>query len=248
MTPSVNIPLGTQALDFVSGLPAANDSIRRLRFKVYSPTPVLEERLSASGDDSMRRILGEAEKLRGMTGRNLFPYWESLLVAAAATDESSLFIREAARHDPKAEAAKHYEFSAGEVARGALRELAGGLAPREVVAVCSTCTLADGSTRHIPMMDFRLVPGAGSVEVIRGMLDAIGQSSGVILGSGRSYHFYGLELLEQDDWLRFLGRSLLLSPLTDTRYIAHRILAGEGALRITANETKPKVPLVEYVL
>jgi hypothetical protein len=248
MAPSIDIAVGASAPEFVASLAAVHDSVRALRFKVYSPTPVLEERLSASGDDSMRGILAEAAKLRGMTGRTLFPYWESVLVAAAATEKSGLFMREAAKHDPRAEAAKRYEIPATEVASGGLDELVARLRPQEVVALCSTCATADGSVRHIPMMDFRLMPGAGSVEVVREMLEAVGQTGGVILGSGRSYHFYGLDLLERDDWLKFLARSLLLAPLTDARYIAHRILEGEGALRVTANEAKPRMPVVEYVL
>lgn len=239
---------GTRALELVLSLAEINKLISTLQFKTYSPLPILEERLVSSKNEAVERILEEASNLRTLASKNLFPYWESVLIAALATNENEMFIREAAKHDPNNEANERFELSVNDLLEGALQKRIEALSKDEVVALCSTCTLVDGSIRHIPMMDYRILPDSKSLFVVKEALNAINQTNGVILKSGRSYHFYGFDLLPQDDWIRFLARSLLLAPLTDSRYIAHRLLEGAGSLRVTSCKAKPDVPTVEYVL
>ncbi len=239
---------GTLALELVLSLPKVNSLISTLQFKTYSPLPILEERLVSSKDEAVERILEEASNLRTIASKNLFPYWESVLIAALATDKNEMFVREAAKHDPNNEAIERFELSVNDLVDGALQGRIEALSENEVIALCSTCTLVDGSTRHIPMMDYRILPDSKSVCVVKEALNAIDRTNGVILKSGRSYHFYGFDLLRQNDWIKFLARSLLLAPLTDSRYIAHRLLEGAGALRITSSKLKPNVPIVELCL
>jgi hypothetical protein len=243
-----DIQLATTAFDLVSAFPLINESIQSLHFKVYSPLPILEERLAESVDESVAQILEEASNLRNIASKGLFPYWESVLIAALATDKSGMFVREAAKHNPKDEASERFDLSADDLTAGALENRMKSLPPDQVIALCSPCTLKDGSIRHIPMMDYRVFPDSEAVLLINNALHAIDQTKGVILKSGRSYHFYGFALLDRDDWIRFLARSLLLAPLTDSRYIAHRLLEGAGALRISSNAVKPAIPVVEHIL
>lgn len=68
---------------------------------------------------------------------------------------------------------------------------------------------------------------------------------GVMLESGRSYHFYGFKILAHEDWVRFMANCLLFAPLSDVRYIGHRLLEGACDLRITEIEGKfPRVVAV----
>jgi hypothetical protein len=98
------------------------------------------------------------------------------------------------------------------------------------------------------MMDFRVTPGPDKVRVLERALRIMGEERGAILISGRSYHYYGARLLESHRWREFMERSILLSPLTDTRYIAHRLLAGMGVLRVTSTQAKPEIPHVVSAL
>jgi len=95
---------------------------------------------------------------------------------------------------------------------------------------------------HIPMMDFDERKCEGRWDIIESFFRGIGQE-GVILHSGRAYHFYGVHLLQEKDWLNFLGKCIL-SDLVDDRYIGHRLLDGCGTLRISACPLRPKVPTV----
>ncbi len=98
------------------------------------------------------------------------------------------------------------------------------------------------------MMDFRWVPSSKALDGILSALRTAGVRTGAILESGRSYHFYGFDLLDQGDWLQFMGKCLLIAPLTDSRYIAHRLIDGACALRITPDKNHPKVPTVAAFL
>src|ERR1043166_664145 len=140
-----DIRIGMSALDLVSRFPRVNKSIATLSFKIYSPLPILEERLADSVDESVARILEEASELRNIASKGLFPYWESVLIAALATDKSGLFVREAAKHNPTEEAIERFELSASELIRGDLEKRIKSLRSDQVVALCSPCTLRDSS-------------------------------------------------------------------------------------------------------
>lgn len=94
------------------------------------------------------------------------------------------------------------------------------------------------------MIDFRVPPGDYGLAAVREAVARMGIKRGAILDSGRSYHFYGFDLLTQKQWWEFMAQCLLLGPLTDVRYIGHRLLEGMGILRLTATPLKPKAPVV----
>lgn len=100
-----------------------------------------------------------------------------------------------------------------------------------------------GKIRHIPMIDFK----ASRIEACEiGGLAALRKEFGIdqafFYSSGRSYHMYGLMLLTQQEWLRFMYRLLLLNDdeaeCVDGRWVAHRLLAGYSALRWTLNSAQ----------
>jgi len=248
MSNPIEIQRGTPALDLVHKLPEINHSIAALHFKTYTPLPMLEERLIASTDQPIQDILQQASAIRAAAKKNLVPYWESVLMAASATDKTDLVMREAVRHEPEDEQAEAFQISVQNLARGALKDRIASVSGNQVTALCSTCTLLDGTCRHIPLMDFRIPPDAHNTQVVKHALTALNHSSGVILQSGRSYHFYGFKLLNEEEWVKFSAKCLLLAPLTDARYIAHRLIEGSGALRITTGIVKPVIPIVECVL
>lgn len=103
---------------------------------------------------------------------------------------------------------------------------------------------------HIPMMDFRCEVLSGNLAKIEEFLRLFGQK-GAILFSGKSYHYYGIELLSQEEWLVFLGRCLLFCDpkdpryvYTDIRYVGHRLIDGYTNLRIS-KETR-RVPHYQW--
>lgn len=96
------------------------------------------------------------------------------------------------------------------------------------------------------LMDFQVPYEESKIGAVVDVMRTCGATDGVILDSGNSFHGYGFNLMSQAAWQRFMHLALL-SPLTDTRYIAHRLLEGVGVLRISATASKPKVPTVVAV-
>lgn len=238
-----HVSIGDDALQLVMKLPQINDSIKSLQFKTYAPSPVLEERLSAPEDTSLRRIFEKTAHLKEAT-ENVIPYWELIFAVSWESEKSDLFIKEALKHDPKDEAVEKFNIHIDEAFDRTLERKMRDLSETTALALCSQCIDDSGLVKHLPMMDFRCKPSDNNLKKVKSSLKALGQKKGAILESGRSYHFYGFELMAQDEWVKYLSKCLLLAPISDTRYIAHRLIEGVGALRITASQSKPVIPFV----
>ena len=108
---------------------------------------------------------------------------------------------------------------------------------------------------HIPMIDFGSDINDQDINRLVELSDDFGCDEFEIFNSGRSFHFYGLTLLTQRQWTRFMGRILLLnipgaSNLVDTRWVGHRLMAGYSALRWTKNtahyKQRPQLDRTRY--
>ena len=123
----------------------------------------------------------------------------------------------------------------------------------ELLAICSRCMRADGSVGHLPMLDFRAeastepATAARTLELITKALIEIGAPDGVVANSGNSYHYYGFDSVTEVEWREFMLNCLLLEPVVDVRYIAHRLLSGGAALRITSSSEMPMPHVVACI-
>ncbi len=72
----------------------------------------------------------------------------------------------------------------------------------------------------------------------------MGVGGGFLLQSGESYHFYGKGLLDDRALVRFLGQALLLAPVIDRAWIAHQLIEGASALRISKKPSGSGEPVV----
>jgi hypothetical protein len=119
-----------------------------------------------------------------------------------------------------------------------LEELIDALGEREELAIHSNI-LIGGEPFHIPMIDFAahsIAPAA--FERISRILPEIADPM-AYYQTDRSWHAYGDKLLASEEFVGFLARVLLVDkpgepPVVDSRWIAHRLLAGRMALRISA--------------
>ncbi|MEI9885113.1 MAG: hypothetical protein WDN08_01220 [Rhizomicrobium sp.] len=122
----------------------------------------------------------------------------------------------------------------------------------QVVAFCSSVRLAAGTYRRFPLVDFRVgappaedrAANARALELLCKALQTIEAPPGALLRSGNSFHYYGCEALTLSAWRRTMYRFLLLEPLVDVRYIAHRLPSSRAVLRLTDVTAKPHVPRV----
>jgi SIR2-like domain len=113
-----------------------------------------------------------------------------------------------------------------------------------VLAASSRVRLKDGTISHIPMMDFKCTPTAANIDIAKEGFRKIDQTQGILLNSGKSFHYYGNKLMNQDEWHAFLGHSLLLSDFVDARYVGHALVNNECRLRISTTRLNPFIPTV----
>lgn len=220
------IPSGFNALDLVRMFPAKFPNMSRFYFTSYTPKPSIEQRLGLKkgrtlASLSIRKLLADHPDIDKLTQQ---------LLKGIEADESAGWTEVRARdltsRLPKLEA------------KCALQG--------KVLALYSYCRDLRGCECHVPMVDFRVESGDnyGQMNLLGKALKKLGESKGVLLNSGQSYHYYGWRPLSKSQWRRFMAGCLLLEPLVDVRYIAHRMLAGKCSLRLTSAPLKPKVPEV----
>lgn len=136
------------------------------------------------------------------------------------------------------------ELVRNEISAERLRAIAQSLRGQQLLGVVSRVSLAGGGSGHIPMMDFLCAPSTRNLDTLTRLLREIGQARGFLLESGRSYHYYGVEILTKDAWQRFLGKCLLMFGYVDDRYIGHQLVDGHCVLRLSAARLKASPPRV----
>jgi len=124
-----------------------------------------------------------------------------------------------------------------------LEEL-GELRHEEVWSLVSKVQCDDGTSMHIPMMNFHL-EGVGLEAIKEALKHICGSDRGCILNSGRFFHYYGDFLLDEGAWIKFMAEFLMPCILVSPRYIGHRLYEGYCTLRLTTQKSfKPKLPKV----
>ena len=115
------------------------------------------------------------------------------------------------------------------------------LKPEWDLAWHSVIRTSKGKTLHVPMIDFTTKSlKREELYLLRQILGKRTAGSLRFFRSGRSYHGYSTQLLGPKGWREFMGKLLLLNlpnrpPLIDARWVGHRIIAGYGSLRWSAN-------------
>lgn len=146
-------------------------------------------------------------------------------------------------HNPP-ESEKKFWLRRKKITLDGLKKIIEGLSEKQVLAVTSKVKLQNTeSILHIPMIDFKCDVSPANLERVQEFLKKIGQE-GIILLSGKSYHYYGIELLSNREWLTFLGKCLLFRDFVDSRFVGHRLIDGYTALRISKERTRPELPKV----
>ena len=106
---------------------------------------------------------------------------------------------------------------------------------KRALVLCSRVETRDDEVLHIPMLDFECSVSPENLIKVSQFIEET-NSRGLILESGRSYHFYGLDLLSPEKWAQFMFRAGLFTGFTDSRHIYHRLLSHEARLRLAKIE------------
>jgi hypothetical protein len=134
-----------------------------------------------------------------------------------------------------------------------IHELVGALTDTEQLAIGSKVKMALGKIQHIPLMDFNVSKSPENTKLVIKRLKYIGFEHGWILETEKSYHYWGISLIPDEEWADFMGRSLLTSIvhdraniqlIADTRYIGHSLRRGCNTIRLSTRADKTFRPTV----
>jgi hypothetical protein len=164
-------------------------------------------------------------------------FWQSVLTICWRDDSARSALQRAIRH-----AAEHVEGAGlvrtldvprGKVNVATFTRLIDLLRPDEALAIMSKVRLTNGRWAHLPMVDFACYDTDADLKKVLTALRALGHQSGAIVRSGNSFHFYCFQVMSEEEWLTSMARFLLLAPIVDVRYTAHRIIDRVCVLRLS---------------
>jgi hypothetical protein len=185
-----------------------------------------------------RGVLTEAdfeivERAKQLRDRLKLPFWDAAMLVCGHTDgpaPSTALFHAALHHNPSLQGRQR--IVRDEFTSEFLRNVAYSVGSNEMVAVLSRVQLSNGLTKHIPMLDFHIGTSVAAVDTAQAVLNTLGLH-GFLLHSGKSYHFYGDTLIEEYELVPLLARASLFGPIVDRAWIAHQIIEGACALRIS---------------
>ncbi len=228
------LKIGDPIIKFIKHIPEAFPEIREFNFLVYQPSAGVEARLDQ-----------HTKPKDQLFGQHKWDF-ERQLIQQVDENKSQDQIKKMLAHDT-GEPARLQKVKPDTVPTWLNQTLA-SIPPTEGISIASKCVTANGEIRHIPLMDFACPPTTVYEQFIVDALQHIGYKKGILVRSGKSFHFYGLELITGEQWQQFISYAILLSPFTDVRYIGHRLISGYSLLRIEKTQIKPVTPTIVRLL
>ena len=97
--------------------------------------------------------------------------------------------------------------------------------------------------RHIPMIDFECSCSEVNFSKVIEILAKLDEKKGFLFESGRSYHYYGINLFSPAVWQKFM-ESCKQHDIIGEKWPQHQLDDGFLVLRISTSTTKPCLPKV----
>jgi hypothetical protein len=231
----VAVAPGATAAEVVANVVARHSRIA----KIFLSTIDVSHAGSLTPKPDVKKFDEEALELRAQFN---VPFWMAIVLTAESRHEllPKAVFEAAGFHRSMGDAVKSI-VPVDMLGRELLRHAEDARPLGKIVTISSKVELQFQQYAHIPMLDFRSRSGATGFAHVQQVVQHLGQP-GAILDSGKSYHFYGYELLEEQDFRAFLGRALLYTPIVDHRWIAHQLIEGACALRISPTKKTGSSP------
>ena len=197
---------------------------------------------SLQGRTQDPQVLALADLARARSEKDGTPFWESMMSLARSEplEIRTTVFKEALYHRQDSDGVEEFWMSSEDF----LSVVSGpGFEETDARSITALTSLVRNSTSetHLPLLDFRIAPSPESTILLTELLTIL-KTDGYLVNSGRSYHFYGGRTLTADDFWKFLGRSQLMAPFVDDRWIAHQLISSKAALRISTNAERHTSP------
>lgn len=201
----------------------------------YKTPPFLQQRINMSYFEE--KII---ETALGIRSEAKIPFWEAIFSACLSTGKCSDSLLDAALfHSGFGELTK---ISAKAVESNELVNILSGGSSN--IGLASRIELKNGEHYHISMMDFHCPVMEDNTEIVAAICHRLMPDGFLLLDSGDSYHACGAALLNDNERLECLAKSLFYSPIVDTHYVAHQLLQPMSSIRISIGGSRMKSPKV----
>lgn len=137
-----------------------------------------------------------------------------------------------------------FNVPASDAVEGKLEKILGRVSPSCAIGLRSI-VFAAGEKKQIPQIDFYegiLLPKKGKEELEHG-IKKIFNYPGLLVNSGKSAHYYGFKLLNDEEWNTFIHQ-LETFPLADQGFVKIQFESGSTLLRLTPCHVKMYQPCV----
>lgn len=235
--------VGLTAPRAVEVLLASLPDVREVHLAECRPLPPLQSRFDLTASE--RIVFERALDHRRRTG---LPFWDAALLELSAIPDAVRLIDAALMHVSLR--GNQFTMSWVEAISGGIERTCAEF-PTNIGAsltLLSEVVCRDGSLRHLPMVDFHSCSSARNQQIVEAVSERLFPQGAILLDSGESYHAYGSQLVSQGEFRQFLGRALLCVPIVDRAYLAHQLIEGRCALRLTPGGGKSHVPTVVAVV
>lgn len=208
-------------IDIINYFASQHKELAILKFNTFSAYDLLQERVNLEGE--LKVVFEKALELREQTD---LPFWDSFNVSIFDTRFNNFdFFNEIKFHNSPEHT---YSISKIAVSEFLLKHQKSD----KYLTFSSEVILLDGSVKHFPLFDFHIPVSDKNEAICEAVLGALGLK-GFLLNSGKSYHFYGINLIDEPSLINLLSRSLLFAPIIDRSWIAHQLIERKCSLRIS---------------
>ena len=215
-----------------------HEEIESITIREFPPPAEFQFRFSP--DDNDQELIKRGMALRESTR---LPFPDAIIATALTEGKPSIGFLQALGY--RNQEGTSYFLPRCDVLEGRLAAIEIQSRMPEFVGLSSLVSVGRKKELHIPQLDFHIPVSDRSLDLVERILQLIAPSDGWILDSGKSYHFWGNTLIEEELMLRFLSLSLLYAPFTDKNWISHQILKRACTLRLFGNpRTGAPAPVV----
>lgn len=231
---------GSDAIEVVAALSKTFPEGSSVAIAELAVPPIAQNRLLTK-NTQLDSLVAAALRLREEHG---IPFWMAIMFEAVKNGiQPPRQLLQAASLHQSMTAAKIEQVPVDMISADYLRIKSANVSPGRIITVSSRVTSLDGSSTHIPMLDFRVPSSDNNLPTAVAVLREL-KMEGWLLNSGQSYHFYGMSKLSDADLTGFLARALFFTPIVDYRWIAHQLIEGACALRLSPGSDLQRVPSV----
>jgi len=203
------------------------EGVASIELRSVPAAPSLQDRARIAGDTSL-------DAAKALSHDEGIPFWHSVFRLGA---QSSRGVSDEIVHGALfSQESHHVDFVQVDQDFKNRLETAISQKPAErMLLLASTVQLHDGSVAHLPLLDFSVKQRWDGAQLTAERVALALGIPGVLIASGRSFHFVGEVALSWDSYADYLHRALLLTPLVDERWIAHQLRVQQATLRLSPN-------------